>query len=336
MSGRRIDGVHSGQPVVSIVVPVWNEIESLPSLLTALASLEKELAELGCVMEVVITDNASTDGSWELLTASSLPQRTRAFQFTRNFGFQESILFALSKTTGDCAVVLQSDLQDPPELIPEFVKRWQEGALTVAGRATERVDGAVMGLMRKAFYALASGASEAPVSRGVQDFYLLDRRVLNDLVQSKPPIQLIRTYVAEYFGFAATIDYSRRERVHGTASLSLRDYYALAMDGLLLSGGRAIRYLTIASFMLASIASTAAIALAIAYIIGWRPTVVGWLSLFLAFLLLSAVTGTTMGIALEYLRRIARLTQPGPRAQCWAVHESPAVPLTHNSPRSAN
>lgn len=304
--------------VVSIVVPVLNEREGLPRLLDCLTDLRGELASEGFEMQVVITDNASTDGSWEFLKEQAHRfARLEAYQFTRNYGFQESLLFGLSRASGDCAVLLQSDLQDPPELIPGFLALWREGNLAVAGRASSRSEGRVMQVIRRAFYSMVDSASDAPLSRGVTDFYLLDRRVIDDVVASKPPMQLLRIYVAEHFGFGAVVDYARRPRISGTPSLRLGDYYRIALDGLLLSGGRAIRRLTIFSFALAGLALVIAAVLVAAFVLGWRPAVAGWMSLSVGFSLLVSIVGASSGLTLEYLVRLSRLAQPGPRPVVW-------------------
>ena len=330
VSGHGADATTS----VSVVIPVWNEAESLLSLFDAVVNLEAEMERLGTRLHVVLTDNQSSDASWDIIdTQLSRLQWAEAHQFSRNYGFQESILFGLSCARGDCAVVLQSDLQDPPELTLAFVDLWRQGAVTVAGQAMTRAEGHVMTTFRRAFYGLLNGASEGSVAAGVQDFYLLDRRVIDDVVASKPPTQLLRTYVAEHFGFAALVPYERRARAAGEASLTLADYYQLALDGLLLSGARAIRLVTVASLLVASLAMVAAVGLLLAFLIGWRPVVAGWLSLSVGFSLMLAVVGAAAGITVEYLRRLAILVAPGPRARVWrslpaagksAMDDSPA------------
>jgi glycosyltransferase involved in cell wall biosynthesis len=321
-------------PTVSLVIPVWNEAESLLTLFDAVVRLEGEMERNGIRLHVVLTDNQSSDRSWDIIAAELSRLRwAEAHQFSRNFGFQESILFGLSCARGDCAVVLQSDLQDPPELIHTFIRLWREGAAVVAGQATTRAEGHLMNTLRRAFYGLLNRASEGPMAVGVQDFYLLDRRIIDDVVASKPPTQLLRTYVAEHFGFSALVPYERRARAAGEASLTLADYYQLAMDGLLLSGSRAIRFVTVASFMLAGLAVGAALGLLLAFVFGWRPVVSGWLSLSIGFALMLALVGAAAGITVEYLRRLAMLVTPGPRARVWrslpvssevAMDDSPA------------
>lgn len=309
---------------VSVVIPVWNEAESLPSLFDAVVNIEAELGRLGTRLHVVLTDNQSSDSSWDIIDAQlSRLQWAEAHQFSRNYGFQESILFGLSCARGDCAVVLQSDLQDPPELALAFIDLWRQGAATVAGQAMTRAEGRVMTTFRRAFYGLLNGASEGSVAAGVQDFYILDRRVIDDVVASKPPTQLLRTYVAEHFGFAVLVPYERRARAAGEASLTLADYYQLALDGLLLSGARAIRLVTVASFLLAGLAVIAAVGLLLAFLIGWRPVVAGWLSLSIGFSLMLALVGAAAGITVEYLRRLAILVAPGPRASVWRSLPAP-------------
>jgi dolichol-phosphate mannosyltransferase len=305
-------------PSIAVVVPVFNEAEGIPRLTEELTALEAELRSWNLAVEVILMDNASQDSSWhDLVNAVRVRPTWRAFTFTRNFGFQESILFGLSQSRSDAAVILQSDLQDPPEMIPAMVSLWQDGSRAIAGRATERAEGRLSTGSRNLIYRLMDLSSDSKVERGVQDFYLLDRRVITDLVRNKPPAQLIRTYVAEHFGFDHVLPYERHARKTGTAQLSIGDYYSLAMDGLLTSGSRGIRRFTVGAFGIAALSVCAFLGIAVSWLAGWRPGAAGWLSLVLILLVALSLAGAAGGLILEYLIRLLRSVAPGPRADIW-------------------
>ena len=139
---------------ISILIPVRNEIEGLPRLRETVSQLQQKLADQNYETEIVVTDNHSVDGSAAFLEewANQPSDAIRYFRFARDYGFQTSLMYGMSQAEGDALVVLQSDLQDPPELILEFVSLWESGANVVAGVATNRDESFVSFSTRRDFY----------------------------------------------------------------------------------------------------------------------------------------------------------------------------------------
>jgi dolichol-phosphate mannosyltransferase len=291
----------------TIVIPVHNESPNLDRLFDELSQLQETLAHHSVVMHAIFLDNASTDDSWQrIANRMQTLNSAEAIRFSRNYGFQNSITYGLSLVKTGCCVVLQSDLQDPPALVPILVSHWLEGAQTVAGKAKSRAEGPLINSIRRSFYFILDAVTESGVNKGVQDFYLLDASVCQELVSAKPQRQLIRTYISENYRFDRLVSYDRGKRLNGKASLNLSDYYELAMDGFLLNGRRGIKVLTIASFTMAALSLVMGIVLAFSYLIGWRPALAGWMSLMVMFTLIFSSILVSAGITFEFLYRILR------------------------------
>jgi glycosyltransferase involved in cell wall biosynthesis len=292
---------------LTLIIPVHNEDENIHELCVRVQELEQQLSSRNYSLHVLFLDNASSDDSW-IQIESELPKflQATAIRFTRNYGFQNSIAYGVSMVKDGCAVVLQSDLQDPPELVLKLVDLWRKGALTVGAQPVKRSENSMMNLVRRLFYLILSLLSGSGETTGIQDFYLLDAKVCMEIVAAKPQKQLLRTYISENFGFQCLVTYERSPRNAGTPSLNIVDYYDLALDGFLLSGSRGIRFLTIGSFIVAALSFCASIALVFAYIAGWRPPIGGWLSLMVIFTTFSSLMLAAMGLSLEFLQRLLK------------------------------
>lgn len=293
---------------LSLVVPVFNEAENLVALADCLEQLAHELASENGALEVVVTDNASSDSSW-LILSSWRPTlfRLKAYSLAINVGFQASLLFGLRRATGDCVAVLQSDLQDPPELILNFVREWKSGADVVLGKVQDRAERRMNRAPRHAFYWMLSRMSEKTVTGGIQDFYLFDGYLLDTVVSGSDTLQFLRVKVQNISANTATISYSRSPRDRGTSTFSVMSYVGLALDAMLLYGSRVVRLAVAASFGLTCCALLSGFTLVISYAFGWRPAVAGWMSLALLVLVMASALGLVTSLALEYLIRIYRL-----------------------------
>jgi len=292
---------------LTLIIPVHNEELNICDLGSRVRQLERDLLKREFYLHTIFLDNASSDDSWSLIKLEMLQLRqATAIRFTRNYGFQDSITHGLSLVSEGCAVILQSDLQDPPELIITLAELWRDGAKTVGAQPVKRSGNYLMNFVRHLFYSILSLSAGAGVRKGVQDFYLLDAQVCKELVVAKPQRQLLRTYISENFGFQSLVPYERSPRNAGKPSLKIVDYYDIALDAFLLSGRRGIRFLTLGSFTVASLSLCAAFALIFCYTIGWRPPIVGWLSLTVLFTTFSSLILSTMGLSLEFLQRLLR------------------------------
>jgi len=223
----------SNRPLITISVPVLNEEANVRNLHTALVKVLESLKKR-YDFEIVFTDNASTDSTWDLLTdLSAKDKRVKAYRFTRNIGFQKSILMNYSLASGEAVIQIDADLQDPPELITAFLAEWEKGARVVYGVREVRREGFVNGLVRKMGYWVIDKLSEHPIPRGAGDFRLIDRRVVTTLLAQNNPRPYIRGTIAGMGFRSVGIPYNRSAREHGESKFPLSSVVKLGFSGIL-------------------------------------------------------------------------------------------------------
>ena len=298
--------------LLSIIVPVYNEEANIEPLYEAVNQALQPIVDQ-YRWEFVFTDNCSTDQTYERLQRlAARDTRVRVYRFTRNFGFQRSILTGYRLAQGEAAIQIDCDLQDPPDLILEFVKLWEQGFKVVYGVRRSRPDPIMLILARRLFYRIIARISqnELPVDAG--DFRLVDRCVLDLLHSYSDENPYLRGYIASLGYRQVGISYDRAKRERGKTSFSLRSLINLAVDGVV---SNSILPLRLASFIgiFLSILSVFAI---IVYLILWLAYEQSWPAGFatLAFLVLSslAVNSIFLGIIGEYLARVYNQVKPQP------------------------
>lgn len=221
------------RPLVSIVVPVFNEelnvIPFYTAVIQQLAQLEQSFR-----FEFVFTDNHSTDATFALLQQlAAQDSRVRAYRFSRNFGFQRSIMTGYARARGDAAIQLDVDLQDPPELIPTFLDEWQKGADVVYGVRVQRKESWFINKQRAIFYRLIDRLSEEKIPVDAGDFRLISRRVIELLKSFEDSRPYLRGTIATLGFKQVGIPYSRNARLRGDSKFPFSKLVSLAMDGIL-------------------------------------------------------------------------------------------------------
>jgi dolichol-phosphate mannosyltransferase len=289
--------------------------------------------------EYLFTDNHSTDRTFDILAdLASRDTRVRAIRFSRNFGFQRSILTAYKNARGDAAIQIDCDLQDPPSLIPDFLQRWESGYHVVYGVRKTRHESWLMNATRRFFYRLIDSLSDDPLPHDAGDFRLVDRGVLDQLLEFDDSQPYLRGAIAAMGFDQIGIPYSRAERQHGESKFSFRELVGLALDGIL---NHSVVPLRIATY-LGLLNSVVTILGIVAYGIGrvffgrdWPPGFATIIVLILGSLSLNALF---LGIIGEYLGRIYRqvkrrpltvieceLNRPDPKVAFASFGNSPSV-----------
>jgi len=213
-------------------MPVYNEEANIRR---AYEAVEKVFASMeGYDHEYVFADNHSDDGTFSVLTELAKgDERVKVIRYNRNYGFQRSLLTAYRYASGDAAIQIDCDLQDPPELIVEFIRKWEEGYQVVYGERLQRQEAWHMNVIRKFFYRLIDFLSEDKLPFDAGDFRLVDRRVLDVLQQIDDCQPYLRGLIAT-MGFNQTgIPYVRNERRSGESKFSMAQLFGLALDGIL-------------------------------------------------------------------------------------------------------
>jgi polyisoprenyl-phosphate glycosyltransferase len=216
---------------LSVAIPVHNEESVLPELLGRLGRVLDELP--GGPHEMVFVDDGSTDRTYEVLEEATLKDgRMLVLSLSRNFGHQAAITAGLDHVTGDAVVVMDGDLQDTPEVIPEFVEKYQEGFDVVYAKRVRRKEPWILRLCYYAFYRLMASLSDIQLPLDSGDFGLMSRRVIDKLRQMPEHHRYLRG-MRTWVGFRQTgIEVERAERHSGRSKYNVMRLLKLAFDGI--------------------------------------------------------------------------------------------------------
>lgn len=220
-------------PLGSICVPVFNEEENLQGVYNQFCMLAD--AYRGSLsFELIFTDNGSKDKSWEIIKGLAMrDSRVRGIRFGRNVGYQKSILFNLGNARGSFAIQMDADLQEPIEVVYEFIALWQQGYKVVSGRRIRRSEGRAINFLRHAGYKILESSSGGILKPDIGDFRLLDREVVELLAQSKNPTPYLRGMISSLGFNESFVDYHRKPRIAGKSKFPLPQILSLGWNGLL-------------------------------------------------------------------------------------------------------
>ncbi|MDP9262307.1 MAG: glycosyltransferase family 2 protein [Actinomycetota bacterium] len=295
--------------MLSVVAPIFNERDSVEELWRRLTLA---LAP-GGEYEVVLVDDGSTDGSWELLRGiAARDEHVRLLKLSRNFGHQIALTAGLDAARGDAVVLIDADLQDPPELIPDLVARWQEGFDVVyAVRGRRDGESRVRLLAIAAFYRLFRRLAATDIPADTGDFRLLSRRAVDSLARMPERARYLRG-MTSWIGFRQVgVTYRRDPRFAGSSKYPLAKLLRLASDGIASFSVAPIRLLTRIGFVMIVFCAA---------VLGWTlytrfftdSAPQGWTSVLGVVLLLGGIQLLGMGIVGQYIARIFEETKQRP------------------------
>lgn len=292
------------QSLLSVIVPCYNEEAVIEK---THARLLEVLAPLDLDCELIYVNDGSRDRTLEILKSlQKSDDRVRVISFSRNFGHQLGVSAGIDVASGDAVVLIDSDLQDPPELIPEMINKWREGYHVVYGVRTQRAgESAFKLLTAKVFYRMINVISDVAIPLDSGDFRLMDRRVVAVLQNMPERDRFIRGMVS-WAGFRQfALPYARAERAAGESKYPLRKMLLFALDGVISFSLVPLRVAAFIGFLAAAVA-----VLGIGYTLFLRLFTGNWASgftlLFISISFLGGVTLTCLGIVGEYVGRIYR------------------------------
>jgi dolichol-phosphate mannosyltransferase len=294
---------------ISIVTPCYNEEAVLPQFFQRLASIAETW---GLDFEVICVDDGSRDRTWELLKLQhGKDPRWRCLSFARNFGHQVAVSAGLYHATGDAVVILDADLQDPPEQISRLIEKWREGFQVVYAVRTKRDDAPVKKFLAWAFYRLLSWAVPFNVPADAGDFCLLDRRVV-EVLNALPERNRYLRGLRAWSGFRQIgVEFERHARAAGTPQYTFKKSFKLAMDGVFSFSTVPLRLAAYLGLAVSSVAFLGAIFTLCQKIFaeqfakfGMTPGPHGIPTIVISTLFLGGVQLICLGILGEYLGRI--------------------------------
>jgi dolichol-phosphate mannosyltransferase len=290
------------RPTLSLVLPIYNEEEVIPELH---ARLQEFLSKLGVDSEVLFVNDGSKDRSMELLRGLATSEaRYRVLSFSRNFGHQTAITAGLDYARGRAVVVMDADLQDPPEVVAEMVAKWREGYDVVYGKRRSR-DGETFFKLLTArwFYRIFAAMIPIEVPLDTGDFRLMSRRVVVALRELAEAHRFVRGMVS-WVGFKQTaVLYDRPVRFAGETKYPFRKMLGFAIDGITSFSVLPLRFATYLG-MTISVFSLGTAGWALLAHFALHTTVAGWTFEVVLMSLLAAVQLLMIGILGEYVGRI--------------------------------
>ncbi|MEI6126018.1 MAG: glycosyltransferase family 2 protein [Pseudomonadota bacterium] len=302
------DTMNTSRPYLSLVIPVFNEAEIIATLCSRMVSA---LAHLTDEYEVIFVNDGSTDSSLQLLGAvAARNKRFRVIDLARNFGHQTAITAGLQYALGAAVIIMDADLQDPPELIPHFVEKWKEGFAIVYAVRAKRKEGLLKRALYKVFYRTLQKLANIDIPLDSGDFGLIDRRVV-DIINKMPECNRFIRGLRSWAGFRQTgIPYDRDARFSGVPKYSFSKLFKLALDGLFSFSTIPLRLATAMGFIISGLSFLGIFLYLYRFLT--TPRVPGFTTLIIIVLFIGGVQLITVGILGEYIGRIYDETKQRP------------------------
>jgi polyisoprenyl-phosphate glycosyltransferase len=292
----------TGKPRYSIVIPIYDEQETFPDLVKRLRVV---MDQLDGPAEVVLVDDGSRDASYRLMVEANCEDpRFKLLRLSRNFGHQIAITAGMDAASGDAVIIMDADLQDPPEVILEMVAKWHEG-YEVVYAVRERREGETFFKRTSAtiFYGLQRRLAEIEQPVEVGDFRLVDRTALNAFLQMRERNRYVRGMFS-WIGFRqAAVPYARASRQAGSSKYPLRKMINLALDGFVGFSTAPLKF-ALGLGLIISIGAVTYGLVAIALKLAGLPYVPGYASLLVTITFLSGIQLIMVGMVGQYVARI--------------------------------
>ena len=288
------------EKLLSLVVPAFNEEEAMEQ---SFERTYRAMSSIGYPFEIIYIDDGSRDKTWEILSRLAREhEEVRALRFSRNFGHQLAVTAGMDEAKGDAVIIMDADLQDPPEVIADMVKAWEQGADIAYGKRMHRKgETAAKKFTAWCYYRLLNMMSAYPIPLDTGDFRLLDKAVADEFKVLREHNRFLRGMSA-WLGYnAVPVEYVREERCAGKTKYTLKKMLRLAADGIFGFSSRPLTLIGWAGLAVLCIALLGLIAtIACAAVTG----VPGWLWAVCALVLLDGVILCAVGVQGAYTQRI--------------------------------
>jgi len=297
-------------PIISVVIPILNEADNIRELHTR---LDATFNGMGADYEIIFIDDGSTDNSLsEIKRLSTSDKRAKFISFTRNFGHQIAIHAGIEHCIGDLIVIMDGDLQDPPEMIPSMVKKLGENYEVVYATRKERKEESFLKrLTASVYYRLINRLSDTRIPVDTGDFRIITSAVAEQLKLMKDHHKFIRGEVS-WTGFKqASMEYDREGRKSGKSNFSYRKMLSFAIDGITGYSNAPLKFATVSGILLSTVSFLLIIFVLLRKLI-FHEAISGWSSILLAVLFLGGIQLLGIGILGEYISRINEQTRHRP------------------------
>lgn len=289
---------------ISVVIPMYNEESVASECLKKVSDVFLNLKDYD--YELIIVNDGSQDKTLEILEEKAKnDKKIKIISFSRNFGHQAAVTSGLKATTGDAVVIIDADLQDPPELIPEMLKLWEEGNEIIYGKRKVRKGESVFKLFTaKMFYKTLNALSDVEIPKDTGDFRLVDRKVV-DVLNSLPEHNKFLRGLWGWIGFKQIpFEYERKERFAGKTKYPLKKMLKLASDGIIGFSTKPLKLVGALGILSIVFSMIILIYSLVSYIFGLNNLTAGWTSIMVTITFFAGVQLLSIWIMSEYIGRI--------------------------------
>lgn len=298
---------------ISVIVPMYYEEKVAEECYNRLTNVLKNIKDYE--YEIIVINDGSKDKTLEILEKlAQNDEKLKVISFTRNFGHQAAVTAGLKHVTGDAIVIIDADMQDPPELIPEMLKLWEDGNEIIYGkRKTREGETAFKLLTAKMFYNTLNALSDVEIPKDTGDFRLVDRKVV-DTINLLPEHNKFLRGLFSWVGYKQTpFEYERKERFAGKTKYSLKKMLKLASDGIISFSNKPLKIVGGLGIISIIISICILIYALLSYIFKLNNLSSGWTSLMVAITFFAGVQLLSMWIMSEYIGRIYDETKQRPQ-----------------------
>ena len=220
---------------ISIICPIYNEEKSLPHFIEEIKKIEKQISDK-YQLDIVFSNNSSTDSTLSMLVEfSNKYKNIYYYTLSKNFGYQNSLNFSLKNTKGDLFIIIDSDGEDPPSMILDFLKKYEEGNDIVYGKRINRPEGFILKKMRNLFYRILKFFSDDEIILNMAEFSLFTDEVKEHLIEENSSFPFLRSAISRIGFEVKAIPYSRNERYAGKSNYNFYSMFKFAVAGILAS-----------------------------------------------------------------------------------------------------
>ena len=298
---------------ISVIVPMYYEEKVAEECYNRLTNVLKNIKDYE--YEIIVINDGSKDKTLEILEKlAQNDENLKVISFTRNFGHQAAVTAGLKYVTGDAIVIIDADMQDPPELIPEMLKLWEDGNEIIYGkRKTREGETAFKLLTAKMFYNTLNALSDVEIAKDTGDFRLVDRKVV-DTINLLPEHNKFLRGLFSWVGYKQTpFEYERKERFAGKTKYPLKKMLKLASDGIISFSNKPLKIVGGLGIISIIISICILIYALLSYIFKLNNLSSGWTSLMVAITFFAGVQLLSMWIMSEYIGRIYDETKQRPQ-----------------------
>lgn len=288
--------------LISIVTPCYNEEDNIQELYQRVAAV---MSAQPYDYEHICIDNCSTDGTVrKIKEIAAHDGRLKLIVNARNFGHIRSPYYGILQSNGDACVLIASDLQDPPEIIAEFIKKWEQGYKTVLAVKPESEESSIMFGLRKIYYRLITRISEVPLVQNATGAGLFDRAVVDILRGIQDPYPYFRGLLCEIGFPIATVPFKQPRRQRGITSNNFYTLYDIAMLGITNHSKIPLRLMAMSGFMLAFLSLMVALFFLVAKLVFWNSFQLGTAPILIGIFFFGAIQAFFIGVLGEYIGSI--------------------------------